>query len=225
MDYPFLPKSRIQRAARLLREETFGDEAVYRVDLDAVAYDVLYPRDDLVLVDDEVLPREDGEKVLGITQPIRGRIKICASLREDRYPGRRRFTIAHEIGHWILHRELFQPLANQDGMLDEQHDRIVTLQRNIESAPTSQPEEWQANHFAAWLLIGEIELREEVRKRYDQYPVMPPKGMTLKDFANQMAADRSDGTSLADRFGVSRTAMRIALENRGLVTHSLPLFS
>lgn len=61
--------------------------------------------------------------------------------RQDR-PGRQVFTIAHELGHWILHRELF--LADPS--------RYPVLPRF--SAPDRNDVlEKEANHFAANLLV------------------------------------------------------------------------
>jgi len=44
------------------------------------------------------------------------RVGVAASLDPEQHPaklGRYRFTLAHETGHWRLHRHLFQQRANQ----------------------------------------------------------------------------------------------------------------
>lgn len=54
---------------------------------------------------------------------------------------RKTFTIAHELGHWLLHREKF--IAEPD--------TYAVLPRF--SAPERNPVEQEANHFAANLLV------------------------------------------------------------------------
>ena len=79
-------------------------------------------------------------------------------IRESVYNGavegdpRSRFTIAHEIGHAILHTE-----------------SRVALARNGESIPAYMDPEWQANTFAAELLvphhlIGDLSVEEIIQK-------------------------------------------------------------
>lgn len=55
---------------------------------------------------------------------------------------RRNFTIAHELGHWILHRELF-----------EQHPEQYPVLPRFQSASAGDALEQEANHFAANLLV------------------------------------------------------------------------
>ena len=70
----------------------------------------------------------------------------------DHAPTRRRFTIAHEIGHFVLHRELIG-----DGITDDALYRS-RLQGGIEAA---------ANRFAADLLMPWNLIREAVAKGAD----------------------------------------------------------
>lgn len=45
----------------------------------------------------------DGQTLSGLLLPERGEIWVSAD-EGRQWPGRRRFTIAHELGHWQLHR-------------------------------------------------------------------------------------------------------------------------
>ena len=73
----------------------------------------------------------------------------------DRWPRRRRFTIAHEVGHWVLHK-------------DDIADRVIT--RTIDRVPRERakattPEqirEREANRFAAELLMPEDRIHAAV---------------------------------------------------------------
>ena len=64
-------------------------------------------------------------------------------IREDVYInasndiGRDRFTLAHEVGHFILHGE----------------GRVALARTNEENIPAYRKPEWQANTFAGELLI------------------------------------------------------------------------
>jgi hypothetical protein len=70
-----------------------------------------------------------------------------------RYPRRRRFTIAHEIGHWILHVSAGDVCAcRPDEVIDE--DRAQQL-RKVEA---------EANAFAAELLMPEPLVTEHCKR-------------------------------------------------------------
>lgn len=58
---------------------------------------------------------------------------------------RQRFTFAHELGHFMCHRELRDHFEDSDESLNDFHDEIET----------------QANIFASWLLMPANLLREE----------------------------------------------------------------
>jgi Zn-dependent peptidase ImmA (M78 family) len=60
--------------------------------------------------------------------------------RDDKF-GRQMFTIAHELGHWILHKDFF----------DNDPERYRVLPRF--QKPRSDPYEQEANCFAAEMLV------------------------------------------------------------------------
>ena len=86
----------------------------------------------------------------GLLLPDEGRIYVDAT-EAARSPGRRRFTVAHELGHWHLHRHgkgahtRFCRPEDIGGARDE-----LRLSRAIEA---------EANRFAAALLMPESTLR------------------------------------------------------------------
>jgi Zn-dependent peptidase ImmA (M78 family) len=79
----------------------------------------------------------------GLLLPALGEIWVNAA-EARQWPARRRFTIAHELGHWRLHRDA--------------HERAVFC-RSGSIAPEAQtrgqlpPAEDEANAFAAALLM------------------------------------------------------------------------
>jgi Zn-dependent peptidase ImmA (M78 family) len=82
-----------------------------------------------------------GEAVIGVNK--------------SHHPNRRRFTIAHELGHFLLHEgELVH--------VDQERASFTVDFRNRESARGENDSEKEANLFAAELLMPEKFLREEL---------------------------------------------------------------
>ncbi len=86
---------------------------------------------------------ENGQSLSGLLLPGRGEIWVDAGEARE-WPARRRFTIAHELGHWRLHREAEQPVFCRATSID--------VPQAEERSPALSPEE-QANAFAAALLM------------------------------------------------------------------------
>jgi Zn-dependent peptidase ImmA (M78 family) len=63
-------------------------------------------------------------------------------VNKDDMTTRQTFTIAHELGHWVLHRELFL-------LHPEQYPVLPRFQ----SVARPEPVEREANHFASNLLV------------------------------------------------------------------------
>lgn len=97
-----------------------------------------------------------------ITYPEKSKIVIQEDVYENAVEGkgRDRFTIAHEIGHYIMHRP---------GMMG--------LARNIknESVPAYRSPEWQANTFA-----GEILAPPNVIKGLNKHQIAKYCGVSLE---------------------------------------------
>jgi len=62
------------------------------------------------------------------------------------HPHRQRFTVAHEIGHLVLHRHLITASVHVD-------KAFPVLMRGVTSALGTDPVEIEANAFASQLLI------------------------------------------------------------------------
>lgn len=114
---------------------------------------------------------------------------------------RQRFTLAHEIGHYIHD---FAPVLATGGVPDTFLDASKTLKRD----GRQDPREYRANDFAARLLMPRALLYPEVvsfveseRKRTQQKKV----------------AREAVFSKMAERFQVSKSAMEIRLINLGIV--------
>jgi Zn-dependent peptidase ImmA (M78 family) len=110
---------------------------------------------------------------------------------DKHYPNRQRFSIAHELGHFLLHPETGSVFV----------DRSPVLFRDGRSSEdVNQRETDAANAFAAELLMPEVDLRAQWDGR-------------LVDAFDDMSVRR-----LAARFDVSAQALTIRLTNLDLVT-------
>ncbi|MCW2901188.1 MAG: putative Zn peptidase [Streptosporangiaceae bacterium] len=94
----------------------------------------------------EVFSAELGNDVFGLIYGGPGGAQIY--IDQDQPPNRYRFTVAHELGHYVEHSE--GPGAQADiNYVDRRSDE-----------DRGQPEEVYANQFAGALLMPEQELRE-----------------------------------------------------------------
>lgn len=111
--------------------------------------------------------RGSGPHISGLLFP--GRKEIWVDEEEaHRWPGRKRFTIAHEIGHWVLHCEMTargtEPVHCREDILDEEG---ATEEGDAPDEPTPRrhrrypPEERDANQFGAALLMPRRMVEEE----------------------------------------------------------------
>lgn len=98
-----------------------------------------------------------GQSLSGLLLAARGEIWVNAD-EARQWPPRRRFTIGHELGHWVLHRTGQQALFCRRTAVDEDTSR--------ETAGVDIEEE--ASVFAASLLMPAwLVIREHARVRGD----------------------------------------------------------
>lgn len=109
-----------------------------------------------------------------------------ASTKSDHY-FRQRFTMAHELGHWVLHRGLIG-----SGVDDDTKYRSTEI-GDLYNTEIDDVHERQANAFAAKFLIPERLLKQKVNSN---------EGSNLRQLATQ--------------FQVSPSAMRWRLKSLGL---------
>jgi Zn-dependent peptidase ImmA (M78 family) len=105
---------------------------------------------------------------------------------------RQRFTIAHELGHLVLHREAFE----------KPHvDKFETIFRDSQSSSGEDRLEVEANLFAAELLMPETLLSESVRRQSRPFDIV----------------EDADLKTLAAEYGVSPQALLIRLGSLKLI--------
>ncbi len=104
-----------------------------------------------------------GQRISGALIPERAEIWVDAT-ESERWPRRRRYAIAHELGHWVLHRGPAATLCRE---------AAVAPAETVTSAAGASPEgfaweadpgepgiEWEANLFGGALLLPPWLVRE-----------------------------------------------------------------
>ena len=151
-------------------------------------------------------------------------VKIDQSLDPTVFPsklGRYRFTVAHEVGHWELHRQRYLSAEGQAAMFAGE-DRQVVCRSNDTS-----PLEWQADRFAGYLLMpkdmvfAQWEAMHGNREPYiaiDEIEDLKARWGLGEDERPTVEVARQ----LAPVFEVSAQAMQIRLVELGLIRTKVP---
>lgn len=159
-------------------------------------------------------------------------IRINENLDTSIYPnreGRFNYTLAHEAGHWVLHRSYVEKEITES-LFEEKKEKIILCRQQEQKARV----EVQADMFASFLLMP-------ARKVFDQFveETNRPNGLDIKLFVDGVRKERhlirhsfSDWrfipseddilhhafADLAKRFKVSRQAMVYRLKTLGLLS-------
>jgi hypothetical protein len=94
---------------------------------------------------------EHGQTLSGLLLPVAGEIWVNAE-EARQWPARRRFTIAHELGHWRLHRDVERAVFCRSGSIASE------VADTREQLP---PAEDEANAFAAAVLMPARLIQEQ----------------------------------------------------------------
>jgi hypothetical protein len=168
------------------------------------------------------------------------RIVIDESLDPDANPakeGRYRYTVAHEVGHWRLHRALFGKDPAQISLLETNFAPSVVCR----SSQAKERIELQADLYASCLLMPrklDFAAWDEVFPDRKQRVLQPSEQIDhpfveiarFESRISDCALAESDDQALerfakpfAEKFLVSPIAMRIRLEKLGLLHRAVPL--
>jgi len=119
---------------------------------------------------------------------IRSAGNIVIGVNSSHHLHRQRFTIAHELGHFLLHKGI---------QMHVDDDFVVNL-RDAESSKATSWEEIEANRFAAELLM--------------------PADFMEKDVERRRLVDKTLVGTLAKKYLVSPWAMELRLVNLGYIS-------
>ena len=169
----------------------------------------------LVVIEGYLSPRGDilGMTVFGeglveyVTPGLEYRCELISEgtvLIMPDHPLRRRFTMAHEISHWLLHRDYFG--------YGKQALRCLCREASLFGDPSTPADwlEWQANSMASALLMPVPALCRAV---YDANPHFSARPYLVED-VDRISCDKTID-HICRCFSVSRTAARIRLRQLG----------
>ena len=192
------------------------------------------------------VPRNGEEPdVLGALWAESGEVFIDESLDPYEHPereGRYRFTLAHEIGHWCLHKNYLTSPAQQGGDLFGYSKSPTVICRASEARARI---ERQADRFASSLLMPEIWVRILWRDLFSRSSALvfsawqdsdwakPPLGWQGLGLLTVPIANAFDPRAveyfffraskpMAEAFDVSVQAMRVRLEQLDLLLVNNP---
>lgn len=160
-----------------------------------------------------------NKKIWGSTYPD-GKVFINEELMTEKYPeGRYRFTVAHEIGHWILHQAILQGKKGNNQTLFREGAVISNLnggQTILCRQGDKSSAEWQADKFAAFLLMPPKKIKPLYKKLHKKYEKQTKflKGKLQRKISYE----------IADKFNTSVKATRIHLKELNLKAGQLSLF-
>lgn len=132
-------------------------------DEDAIVrkYAVIAPVDVKAIISEIGLTYVEREMPLGESGYIEYDGWTCTiAVNTNEGPQRRRFTAAHELGHFLLHRDLLKKHRHLDRLFDE------AANRNPER-PLKHRHEMQANQFAARLLMPKLTIENAIAEGVD----------------------------------------------------------
>jgi Zn-dependent peptidase ImmA (M78 family) len=158
----------------------------------------------------------EGYKYLGYFDIKRKHIAIDVSLstEDPRFP----FTVAHELGHFYMHGKI-KPEALRSVRPDEIRDSTRDLvTHRIDAANPRSLLEWQANRFAAGILMPRLTVRDGLVEVQRARGIRRQLGLIWVD--RQPSSNREYGatlTQLAAMYRVSRSVARYRLRELGLL--------
>ena len=101
--------------------------------------------------DDTFIAVYDDEKKKYIWLPVeRGTVVVDASLLDTRGDGRLRFTLAHELAHWIIHKYIYEGTCQT----------AAKTESALISSESDGAVEWQADKLGSLLLMpaGQVKM-------------------------------------------------------------------
>jgi len=215
MKVPWISKEEIALKAMDLME-AFQTMAGYMVKPPIPVEDIIERSLGLRLVYEDLEKVFGSNDVLGATYVVAKVICINERLFEHSSEGRLVFTCAHEAGHWVLHRRY----VDAEGGDNSKDEAIVCRPRDAKA-----PIEWQADYFAACLLMPEKEIREAFQRVCGPEPFIinnvrngVEEGARIEEpFVEQWPFIAAAMCEAGGFSNVSKQAMIIRLQDLGLL--------
>ena len=242
----YLSEQQIERDALGLLEAYFHDLG-RPIQIPIPADEILDPYLGVSLDFDDLQARLGVPDVLGALFAEKPEVVIDYSLVPEDNPdkeGRYYFTVGHEIGHWRLHRQYVGEENGQVAMFSDDEPKPTVICR---SSQQKAPIEWQADFFSSCFLMPRQCVLDAWSNRFGSlkpivYADVADQGWTRRNkyrgprpiseimlrvveetFEPHAYAFEAIAKEFKPMFRVSTQAMRIRLENLGLlrIDHSV----
>ncbi len=218
---PFIPDADIEKEVyRLLGEWLKERDASLSAPIDVE--DILENHLGLTLDICDLAKKTGQPNVLGATWIDQKLVRVEETLQENE--GRFCFTLAHEIGHWRLHRPLILLEKEMPELFDfkgfSSPPNIVCRDGKAEKKPRI---EIQADHFAAFLLMPAELVREAFAGLFPNGLRLPVEYLDGKDDPGRREWYDALAKKMVNEKGFSNCsiqAMRIRMEQLHLVDES-----
>ena len=159
ISYPYLKNSTIEKESKKLLGD-FNNKTGHKLSAPIPVFDIIE------YLGYDVDFRKDGiyedKNLLGGTLIDQKTIEINENLSD--HEGRMNFTAAHEVGHIILH----VPFYNEKHGKDVSEHKIISRKNGGFEGTKKEPEEWQADKFAAFLLMPSVLVKKAFHKNYNK---------------------------------------------------------
>lgn len=173
--------------------------------------------DDLSWIAEAV--RTPVEEIIGALDVNNQQIYVSSEAAE--HSGRCRFTLAHETGHWVLHRSLYYHDKNQTDLFSDQRNPDIVCRAD----KAYDRIEYQANRFAACVLMPKELVLSDLAGLAQEYE--RPLSQMLSLLVEGDFPEICD--ALAEIYDVSKQAFKIRIEtlaggkhaNRDVFTDSI----
>ena len=158
--------------------------------------------------------------ILGATWIDEKLVRIDKSI--ERTNGRFEFTLAHEVGHWVLHRPLLIVEREMPELFT--NSKIKPPNYICRSSQKKEPIEKQADMFAAMLLMPEKLMQQSFSDLYPDGLKMPVEIIKSRNKEKKTPWLKGVAANMIENGGFSNCsnhAMRIRIEKLNLVDISL----
>lgn len=162
-----------------------------------------------------------GRKILGAFDFSARSIFIDPVLVDAKRTARFRFTLAHELGHFVLHRRRmldWPALDAAPSRVDDDRVELHFLKRRSRIRTPRQWLEWQANYFASCLLMPAATVQQAIADLQGEAGVTRRLGrLYLDDQPTNRVMYQKALYRLQDTYQVSRSVVVIRLRELALV--------
>ncbi|MBS1689562.1 MAG: ImmA/IrrE family metallo-endopeptidase [Bacteroidetes bacterium] len=154
----------------------------------------------------------DGSRILGCYIPNKKFILIDPTLKSNQ-KSKFNFVLGHELGHFVLHRNLVTPVNDED--IQDSDTKIFSEKKELVTDLDFM--EWQANYFSSVILLPKdmlynklIRVVEKLGMRWKGRIFVDSQRCNQTDYYNVLAM-------LCDFFEVSKTVAEIRLKELRLL--------